>query len=102
MSNSYPRIYLSRTALEWELLQKKVQERGYKNINLYIRSRIKELHEEFKNCPERVLCLYGHAVQKPQYLRIDQFESIAELARRSGVPEGTLVNRLIIEPLFTP
>lgn len=100
MSIPHPRIYLSRTSLEWDLIERRVKELGAKNINSYIRSKIKELSEEAEACPHKIECLSGISIQKTQYLRIDQFEIISTIANKAGVSGGTIVNRLIIEPLL--
>jgi hypothetical protein len=100
MWDQYPRIYISRTQKEWDLIDKKVIQLGKENVNAYIRSKIPQLKNDYKECPECLCAISGERKQRHQYLRADQFEILAEISRITGITEGVIVNKLIIEPLL--
>lgn len=100
LAAEYHRIYLTRTAKEWQLIEKRLQELGKKNLTLYLRSKIPLLDKEFKNCPDCICSSFDTKVQKQQYISAEQFEILQRISVVSKIPENVIVNKLIIEPLL--
>jgi len=96
----YFRVYISRTPQEWDLIDERIKSLGKSDLNSYLRSRIKTLEQDFNSCPKCICNGVGKKIQRQQYLSPEQFEILNKISDETGIPEGVIVNTLLISPLL--
>lgn len=100
MSEQYPKIYISRTQKEWDVIDRRIKELNKSDLGAFLRSKIGELEKEYLQCPNCICSGVGKKVQRHQYLPAQQFKILLEISEKTGIAEGVIVNKLIIEPLL--
>ena len=102
MSKAEPlhRIYISRTESHWKIIDKKIEELGKSNLNSYLRGRISLLVDRFEECPENICSLLEPKIQKQHYVPETYFRMLQKISVKTGIPESTIIDRLIIDKLI--
>lgn len=96
----YKRIYISRTAKEWELIDKRIKDLNKSNIHSFLRSSLSRLEKDFNICEHCICSSVGPNMQRQIYIAPEQFEILNKISIVSELPEGIIVNQLIIQPLL--
>lgn len=100
LTPQYHRVCISRTHQEWQLIDKRLKELGRENLTFYLRSGIALLEKEFNENPERICASLGPRIKKQHYVTDEHFEILNRISAKVLIPEGVIVNKLIIEPLI--
>ncbi len=100
MSEDY-RISISKTEAEWIAIDKKLNSMGRKDLQAYIRGRILLLHRQYEDSPKSMCMEVERRRQKKFTIDKKYLRLLEQVNLRTGVPIGTIIDRLIVQPLLT-
>lgn len=98
--NYYKPLSISKTPSQWEVINKKILASGKKNMNCFLRAKIKELKKSFDECPPCYSHKKEEKKEKRPYVSIDQYEIIRRMAKKMKVHPSVVVDIFIIDPLL--
>lgn len=92
---NFPRIYISRTEREWELIDALTPD-----INHFINKKLSELQKQYKSSPKSVCNSVTRRKQR-EYKVYPKFQPLLNiLSARTGLPISTVVDRAVLETLI--
>ncbi len=101
MQKSEPRVYITKSFREWQVIEKRISELGSKDFPTYLSKKISSLCDDFTSDPQAVCdALFGEKIQRQQRVSSNYAETMENIALMTGIPMSTIVDRLIITPLL--
>jgi len=103
MIKSTKQLSISKTAGEWELIERKIAESGRKDLNHYIRCESIKIKNAFRNNPTSITnARGGDKIEKRPSLSTTTYNDIEKIAILMKIPVSVLIDRFIINPILTP
>lgn len=96
-------VDLRRLPNDWEIIKKRVSElHNNSDLNKYLNIKITALATAYNEYPESVLAAISESAskRKRQHIRNEVYATLIELSNKSQVPIATIIDRLILTPLF--
>lgn len=103
MANHKPRIYISKTEKQWELIDRKLSEMGRHDFNSYLRGQISLLHNKILECPDcicEIINSQGNRITRQHVLNNQYLNCLKIIEYKTGLKPSTIINELIISPLL--
>jgi hypothetical protein len=96
-------VDLRRLPNDWEIIKKRVSElHNNPDLNKYLNIKITALATAYNEYPESVLAAISKCStkRKRQHIQNEVYATLVELSNKSQVPIATIIDRLILTPLF--
>lgn len=98
--NYHKTLSITKTTGEWETIQNKIELDGKRDLNGFLRSKVKKLIDDFKKCPHCITSAKGKRIEKRPHITIDQYQDLKPIARKMKLPVSKIIDKLIISPLL--
>jgi hypothetical protein len=95
-----PRLTFRYTQREWDLIEKRIKERGKQNLNSFLRSNIHRIGEMTDDCPKCVENCTIPTVRKTYAMPSELYEMAAKISAPLSLTVAELVEKVIIQPLL--
>jgi hypothetical protein len=99
-NSSVKSVVIKKTEGEWEVIEKKIECLGRKNLSNFLRCEIIKLNRRFTECPNCVSPSSGEKVTKRPYIPITVYKDLEKIAIKMQVPVTVVIDRLIITPIL--
>lgn len=96
------RIFIKKAPCDWASIEAHMKDGNRRHINAYINRKVSQLVKQYEECPTCISEKFEPKQQRAYYLSPESFENISRIADAIGVPESTLIDKLIIEPMQGP
>lgn len=99
---SLKRIYIQRTAGEWNVINEEVKKLGKQDLHTYLHCGISRLKRIYQECPDCITPAQGEITQKSHQLPDELYEILEKLSQKMKKPISSIVDDLLITPLLRP
>jgi hypothetical protein len=97
---AFKRIYLNRTAGEWEAINTIITRLGKSDLSTYLRGEIPKMQSKLNECRECITPANGEIEQKVILITEDSYKTIQELAQIMHTPLAAVIDELFITRLL--
>ena len=97
-----PRIFISRTPGEWKIIEERLKQLSRSKLGSFINTRLSLIMDEYNDAPWVICDKVQKRVERTFYIQDKYYKIVNGIAIISEVPNSTVVDRLIIEPLIHP